>query len=439
MRFKLLRAYDRYREPVIIITSILLIIFFGTLIGSRFKTVNLTIACGPSTAESYVLAQAISEQLSIYDPHLKLRVLETKGSEENLDFLTRGKVQLATVPVVSSYPPSIRLVSPLFYDFFQIVVTENSNIKSIGELKGKRIAISLGSDKANEFFLSVLKHYGIFPKDIDVQPLSTEESDAAFLSGKVDAVFRLRPPGNKRIQNLVQQGNARIIPIDQGPALNVKHPEFQPGMIPKGVYKGNTPIPEQDLPTVSVRRMLLTHSRVNPDYIYKITQLLYEQRQFLTSRIPLATQISTPDRTEGIIVPLHSGAENYYNREKPSFLEANSDVLGLAITVSLAIASWLWQLKEKFSMLQKNRSDLYSRELLNLIEKIENCSDLETLEQLRQELYREFAIVIDAFDKDQITAESLQSIRFTWEATMYALKDRESYLLRQLEKHRTPS
>lgn len=432
MRFKLLRAYVRYREPVIIITSILFIIFFGSHIVSRFKTVNLTIASGPSSAESYVLAQAIAEQLSIYDPHLKLRVLETKGSEENLELLDRRQVQLASVPVVSSYPPSIRLVSPLFHDFFQIVVSENSKIKSIADLKGKRIAIPLASDKASDFFFIVLKHYGISPKDINVQTLSPEESDAAFLSGKVDAVFRLRPPGNERIQNLVQQGNARIIPIDQGPALNVKHPEFQPGMIPKGVYQGNTPIPEQDLPTLSVRRMLLTHSRVNPDYIYKITQLLYEQRQFLTSRIPLATQISTPDRTAGIIVPLHSGAQNYYDREKPSFLEANSDVLGLAITVGLALASWLWQLKEKFSMLQKNRSDRYSRELLNLIEKIENCSELDTLELLRQELYREFVVVIDAFDKDEITAESLQSIRFTWDATMYALKERESYLLRQL-------
>ena len=87
-------------------------------------------------------------------------------------------------------------------------------------------------------------------------------------------------------------------------------------------------------------------------------------------------------------------------------------------------------MKEQFARIQKNRSDLYNTELIQLMDDIKNCDDLESLDKIRQILYQKFAIAIDAFDRDRIAFESLQSIRFTWEATMSAIKDREACLLR---------
>ncbi|BAZ45661.1 TRAP transporter solute receptor TAXI family protein [Chondrocystis sp. NIES-4102] len=428
------KALLRNREILFLITVIGLIFFFGFNVFLNIRPINLTMAGGTSVSESFELAQILSQQLAVYNPKIKLRVLETKGAEENLELLERGKVQLTSIPVNAAISPSVKLISFLFDDLFQIVVAEKSGIESIADLKGKRIAIPQAESKADEFFWRLVKHYRISPEDLKVISLPGEESNIAFLNNQVDAVFRVRPSGNKLIQELVQQGQARIIPLDQAAALKVQYPEFESVIIPKGVYQGYSPIPEKDLPTISVRRILVANSRVSPDTIYEITRLLYEQRQFLTSRMPLTNEITPPDQTRGIILPIHPGAAKYYDRDKPSFLAENADLVGLLMTAIAGILSWLWQLKNQFASIQKNRSDQYNREFLHLIEQIKKCEELDSLNNIRDLLYQEFAVVIDAFDKDLITSESLQSVRFAWEATLYALQDQESYLLRQPKK-----
>jgi hypothetical protein len=102
------------------------------------------------------------------------------------------------------------------------------------------------------------------------------------------------------------------------------------------------------------------------------------------------------------------------------------------VTIVLAALSWLWQFKEQFSRIQKNRSDIYNVELLQIMNDVNHCNDLDSIDKTRQIMYEKFATAIDAFDRDRITFESLQSIRFTWDATMLALKERESHLLRKL-------
>jgi uncharacterized protein len=192
----------------------------------------------------------------------------------------------------------------------------------------------------------------------------------------------------------------------------------------------------KDLPTISVRRILVANSRVSTEAIYELTKTIYENRQVLMNKMPLANEISPPDTNGGSLLPLHLGAANYYNRLEPDFLTKNSDLIGLVVTIFLAALSWIWQLKEQFSRIQKNRSDLYNTELIQILNDVKNYEDLDSIYKIRQIMYQKFATAIDAFDRDRIAFESLQSIRFTWDATMLAIKERESYLLRKSDSDR---
>lgn len=181
-----------------------------------------------------------------------------------------------------------------------------------------------------------------------------------------------------------------------------------------------------------MRRILIANSQVSTEAIYEMTKTIYENRQVLMNKMPLANEISPPDSNNGgSLLPLHLGAANYYNRSEPDFFTKNSDLLGLVVTIVLAVLSWIWQLKEQFSRIQKNRSDFYNTELIQIMDDVSNSHDLDSLDKTRQVMYQKFAVAIDAFDRDRITFESLQSIRFTWDATMLAIKERESYLLRK--------
>ncbi|WP_309737848.1 hypothetical protein [Chamaesiphon sp. OTE_20_metabat_361] len=144
------------RKFLIIFIGLLVGIFFSVQLFINFQIINLTIAAGPARSESYQLAQAIANQLVVYDSRIRLQVLETIGSDRNLELLQAGKVDLASIPVNNSVSNSVKLVSYLFNDLFQIVVSENS-IKQIADLKGKRIAIPPVEDRANDFFWILLK------------------------------------------------------------------------------------------------------------------------------------------------------------------------------------------------------------------------------------------------------------------------------------------
>jgi uncharacterized protein len=419
----------RQRKLGIILISLFVGMFFITQLFLNSQKIELTIAAGSTRGESYQLAQAISEQLVICDSRVRLKVLETQGAEQNLELLQAGKVHLASIPITSSVSSSVQLVSYLFNDLFQIVASETSGIEQIADLQGKRIAVPPREERADDFFWILLKHYRLTQQDLKVMSMAGADADDAFLNNRVDAIFRLRPAGHKFIQQLVRNSSARIIEIDQAAALKIQYPEFAAATLPKGVYQGYAAIPERDLPTISVRRILVADRRVSTEAIYEMLKTIYENRQILMNKMPLATEISPPNTNGGSLLPIHLGAANYYNRSEPDFFTRNSDLIGLAVTIFLAIVSWVWQFKEQLSRNQKNRSDLYNNELIQLLDDIHNCHDLDSLDKIKQLLYQKFAIAVEAFDLDRITFEALQSIRFTWDATMLAVKDRESYLL----------
>ncbi len=419
------------RKLTIILVSLLIGTFFVLQLFIHSQLINLKIAAGTARGESYQLAQSIAKQLVICESRVRLEVVETKGSEQNIELLQAGKVQLASIPITNSVSASVKLVSYLFNDLFQLVVTEKSGIQQIADLKGKRIAIPPPEDRSDDFFWILLKHYRLSQQDLVSISMTGEAADEAFLNNQIDAIFRARPAGHKFIQKLVRDARARLVPIDQAAALKVQYPEFGSAILPKGVYQGNVAIPEQDLPTISVRRILVANSQVSTEAIHELTKTIYENRQVLMNQMPLANEISAPDMKVGSLLPLHLGAENYYNRALPNFFVKNSDLIGLMVTIALAALSWLWQLKEQFARTQKNRSDLYNTELIQILDDVKNCKDLNSIEEIKQIMYQKFAIAIDAFDRDRIAFESLQSIRFTWDATMLAIKERESYLLRK--------
>lgn len=136
MLHKFQRLFWQQRKLMILSIGLLVGIFFVAQIYLNYQIINVTIAAGPARGESYQLAQAIFHQLVMCSDRVRLKVIETKGSDQNLELLKSGKVDLASIPVNSSVSSSVKLVSYLFNDLFHIIVSEKSGIKQIADLQG---------------------------------------------------------------------------------------------------------------------------------------------------------------------------------------------------------------------------------------------------------------------------------------------------------------
>ncbi len=387
----------------------------------RGRTRLVTIAAGPEDGEAFAVAHAIAEVTERYNRGIEIVVLETRGSGQNMELLQQGQVQMAAVLADSRAVPSARLIAPLYPDAFQLVARDGLEIESVADLRGRKIALPpRGAGQYNSFWF-LAEHYRLSASEMEALPMSTDAANFAMLVGAVDAVFRVRAPGNSSIRSLIENSPTRLVPIDQAAAMQLKQPALDLGTIPKGSYRGHPPLPAADLPTAVVQRLLVASADVDGSTVNTITRTLFERRRDLVALTPLAGFIAAPEQAAGTFLPIHPGAQRYYDREKPSYLQQNAEPIAVIITVLVLVGSGLLQLA---SQRRRGRLDTYNRDLLLLYNEAQETDDQERLLEHRRKLMGVLGKVVDDAEEGRITAEGFNIFSFTWDVVNSAVRDK---------------
>ncbi|MDJ0717568.1 MAG: TAXI family TRAP transporter solute-binding subunit [Prochloraceae cyanobacterium] len=414
----------------IVFISVIMVGFFGIEWFRESQEVKiLTIATAGKNGTYYNFARILSQVVQKHNPHLQIKVLETEGSRQNEEWLGEKKVDFALLQSDTPVHSEIKAVSFLFPEMFHLVVNSESGISSVSEIKGKRIALMPKRSGSYALFWSMSEHYGLTEKDVSFVSLPFEKASAALVERKVDALFFIGVLGGKQVTQLLQHDGIGLVKIEQGDALRLYLPAVEDNMIPKGTYSGAIPIPKQNLQTVAVRAVLVTHQDLDSEIIYEITRIIYEARNDLVEKFPQAGLISRPEEVRQLGFSFHEGAQTYYDKDKPPFLVEYAEPMGLLLSVSVLCLSGIWQLRTWLQIKQKNRADSYNLEIIKLIKQIHELENLEQLAAVRQQLFDIFEKVIIDLDKDRISPESFQSFTFPWEIALTILRHRENLLI----------
>lgn len=374
------------------------------------KTTQVTLAASGS-GDSYKMAQAIAEVVGHIYPKTKINIKSTAGSVESMRLLDRDDVGFAMVQADTEASSKAQLVSILYYDLFQVFVRQDSSIQNISDLIGKKVAIAKSTSGQYKSFWSLMSHYGVKESDIDAISMSKSEADTAFLAGKVDAVFRIAPPGTSSIKAINTQVPIRALAITQAEAIRLSEPALHAENIPKGSYSGHPAAPKSNIPTLASNRLLIARNSTDPEIVRQITEVLFENRQELQARIKLAGFINQPDRSKGTAIPLHDGAIQFYDRETPSFLQENAEMLALLLTLLAVPFSGLLQLRKKS---QQKLIKRYNNTLLQYIKKAESIDDRNTLEAMAREVNDILIQATHDRNNDKILAEDFDLFSFIW-------------------------
>jgi TRAP transporter TAXI family solute receptor len=405
------------------------------VLAQRLRTQHLTLAAGSPSGESYILGNALKTVVERHYAKIRIILLETGGTVESLHMLDDGHAQLAAAQADILPGPKARIIAVLYDDTFQLLALKDSSFRRFADLRGARIAIA-PSGGQYQSFLRIAEHFGLHESDFRFVGSSDAGADEAFSGGRADAIFRVRALGNPSIQTLVQSGKVRFIPIEHAAAMKIKQPAFEPGRIPEGAYLGDPPVPSQDLPTVAVHRTLLAGDGVNEAAIRAITAVLMERRQEIMEEIPqqmtevrlLLAQVRRPEVQSGLGPPLHVGAASYYDKDKPSFLQANADYVGLMLTVALMAASWIWELKRWMQHRQKDAADQYSTRVVSLMGLAQQAASMASLEGVWHDLLAILAEAVHDLDTDKLSEESFHSFRSILQIAMDVTRDRRAFI-----------
>ncbi|HEY3742919.1 MAG TPA: TAXI family TRAP transporter solute-binding subunit [Bryobacteraceae bacterium] len=424
---------NRIVRIALVVVTLGIIAGLGFLWLNRSRTQHLTLAAGSRDGESFILGEALKTVVQRHYPAIEVTVLETGGTAENLRMLASGQAQLATAQADVMPGPAARILAVLYDDTFQLLVPADSTIRSFADLRGKRIGLAQRGGQF-ESFLRVAEHFGLHAAEFQFVGSSDAAADEAFRNGQADAIFRVRALGNPSIQRLVQRGDVRFLAIEHAAAMKIKYPAFETATIPEGSYRGNPPVPARDLPTVAVHRTLLAHQAVDQDAIRAITEVLIERRQEVMQEIPaemaevrlLLAQVRRPEAQRELGPPLHPGALSFYDKDRPSFLLAHADYVGLMLTVALMAGSWIWELKQWMLRQQKNTADQYSNRAVALMNSAQGTASMADLDEIWRELQAILTRAVHDLDEDKLSGESFNSFRCILQIALDVTRERRA-------------
>jgi TRAP transporter TAXI family solute receptor len=206
----------------------------------------------------------------------------------------------------------LRAIANLYPESIHLVVKKGSGIKSVADLRGKRVALDEpGSGTLIDARL-VLAAYGVKESDIKPDYIKPNQAGDKLKDGSLDAFFFVGGAPAGAIAELASSGTGiELVPLGgpQAQALLKSSPWFAADHIAAGTYKD---VPAVD--TLAVGAQLVTSAKVSADTVYEITKAMYGEKaqKALQAGHAKGKFITKENAVKGIGIPFHPGAERFY-------------------------------------------------------------------------------------------------------------------------------
>ena len=283
----------------------------------------VNILTGGQSGVYYPLGVALSQIYAKAIPNVRATAQVTKASAENLNLLQagRGELALALADSVSDawkgeaeagFPKKLdklRGLSGTYSNYIQIVANADSGIKTLADLKGKRISVGAAKSGTELNARAIFKAAGLTYADLaKVEYLPFGESVELIKNRQLDATLQSAGLGVASIRDLSTSVKIVVVPVPADVVAKVGDAAYQAAVIPANTYTGQT----QDVPTAAIPNFLVTHSGVSDELAYQMAKQMYENIDTLYAAHNAAKVIKRENAIKGMPVPLHPGAERYY-------------------------------------------------------------------------------------------------------------------------------
>ncbi|HEX7649816.1 MAG TPA: TAXI family TRAP transporter solute-binding subunit [Noviherbaspirillum sp.] len=283
----------------------------------------INVLTGGTSGVYYPMGVALSQIYGKAIPNAKISVQATKASAENLNLLQAGRGEIAfslgdalsdawkgNAEAGFKAPlKKLRGVAGIYPNYIQIVASADSGIKTLADLKGKRISVGAPKSGTELNARAIFKAAGLNYSDFSkVEYLPFGESVELMKNRQIDATLQSAGLGVSSLRDLATSIKMIVVPIPPEVVSKVGDPAYQSGMVPANTYEGQT----ANVPTAYVQNFLVTHEGVPADTVYKMTKAMFENLDQLKAAHAAAKSIRREAAVNGMPLPLHPGAEKYY-------------------------------------------------------------------------------------------------------------------------------
>ena len=205
----------------------------------------------------------------------------------------------------------LRVIANLYPESVHVVVKKGAGIKSLADLKGKRVSIDEPGSGTIVNARALLAAYGVAEKDIRPEYLKQVQSAEKFKDGSLDAYFQTTGYPQGTLSELAATNGFELLPIEgaEREKIMAQYKFFIKDKIPDGVYKD-----VKGVETLAVGAQWTTTSKQPDDLVYEITKALWSDktRTAMDAGHAKGKEIRKETALAGVGIPLHAGSEKYY-------------------------------------------------------------------------------------------------------------------------------
>jgi len=310
----------------------------GAVLGSLVLGATFALAQTPAffrigtggTAGTYypiggLIANAISGQGDKGVPGLVATAVSSNGSVANINAIQSGSLESGFSQSDVAYwaytgtglyegkgkVEDLRLIATLYPETIHLVARAGAGIKSVADLKGKRVSIDEPGSGTIVDARIVLGAYGLTENDIKAEHLKPGPAGERLRDGALDAYFFVGGYPTGAISELATSTGITLVPISgpEADKLLKDYSFFSKDTVPADTYKG-----VGETPTIAVAAQWVTSAKQPDDLIYNITKVMWNDatRKALDAGHAKGKLITLKNAVTSLGIPLHPGAERFY-------------------------------------------------------------------------------------------------------------------------------
>lgn len=366
---------------------------------------------------------------------VRIKIVNNADNAKALAQFDRKQADLTVLRTDSKVPLRARTLAILEHDLVLLLGPGNRKIKSIADLKKRKVAVVAENESSLAFVRSILDipdgpdaaRIQMAPQGATLDKLFAPSSGFGAVIAIVHASRAVR---DKAYEQVARRGGFTLNPIDEVKALARKFPGISNETLTAGTLSASPQIPDDDLDTIGLEWLLVAQSRMATSTAGELARAIYENKSALGLDNGFATRIEPASIEKDAFVMAHQGTADYINDNTKSFMDRYTDLMYVGAAALSVIGSIFAAIYAKITRIAPGKASELSTAILDIGERIEHAHSLDQLECLQDELEAILRGAVIGLRDGTISTDGLDTFKLGYEFVRDEIGMRRDYLKR---------
>jgi len=426
------------RRQLLLFAALTLILTVATVWGGRIWLRNsetLVFAVGDANSAEARFAAKLAVVLKNNASRLRIKIEPNADGAKALAQFDRRQADLAVLRTDGKVPARARALAILEHDIVLLISPGAKKIKSLADLKKRKIAVLADGDSSAAFVRNMLEIPDGSDASSRVQMAPPNSTlDKLLASGGYGAVIAIAHAStlvkDKRFEQYAKRGGFTLTAIDEAKALARRNPGITEETLATGMLSSSPALPEEDLDTIGLQWLLVAQSRMSTATAGDLARTIYENKAELVLDDGFASKIEPADTDKDAFIVAHQGAAEYINDDTKSFMDRYSDLMYLGAGALGVIGSMFAGIYTSLTRVAPEKASELATAILDIGERMEHATSLDALDKLQDELEAILRGAVVGLRDGTISTDGLDTFKLGYEFVRDELTMRRESLKR---------